>query len=92
MTEVTDEDRTTPLTVADLKEFFGALTEALAAAAPLQLAPKRGDVVPAHDIIGLHSEDQAEDGRILCLYDLRDGRTGSQVFFPGEEPGPIRYC
>jgi hypothetical protein len=92
MIPITDEDRTTPLTVADLKEFCGALTEALAAAPPLQLSPKRGDVVPAQDIIGVHSEDQAEDGRILCLYDLRDGGTGAQVFFPGEVPGPVRYC
>ncbi len=51
-----------------------------------------GSLVFAHDVIGQHSEETAEDGRTVRLHDLTDGRTGVQSFLPGTEPGPIRYA
>jgi hypothetical protein len=50
---------------------------------------KHGDVVLPHEVIGLYSECVAEDGRILRLYDLVQGRTGAQAFRLGEAPGAI---
>jgi hypothetical protein len=45
------------------------------------------DVVAPVDVIGLHSDAIAEDGRRVRLYDLIEDRTGVQV-----DDGPIRYC
>jgi hypothetical protein len=83
-----------PLTVGDFKEFCSEFARQLAATPPPQLSPPRtGDLVPADQIVGLYSEDLCEDGRTtMRLYDLRNGRTGSQSFQVGEEPGPIRYA
>ena len=48
-----------------------------------------GDVVLPHEVLGMYSECVAEDGRVLRLYDLVQGRTGAQAFHPGEKPGAI---
>lgn len=52
-------------------------------------ALQHGDVVLPHEVLGLYSECVAEDGRVLRLYDLVQGRTGAQAFHPGEKPGAI---
>ncbi|WP_157045726.1 hypothetical protein [Polaromonas sp. JS666] len=45
------------------------------------------DVVAPIDVIGLHSDAIAEDGKRIRLYDLAGGRTGVQI-----DDGEIRYC
>lgn len=50
---------------------------------------KHGDAVLPHEVLDLYSQRMAEDGRILRLYDLVQGRTGAQAFRPGEKPGAI---
>lgn len=47
----------------------------------------RGDVVPPDDVVTLQSEDRAEDGTVVRLFNLVDGRTGVQ-----KDDGPIRLA
>lgn len=68
------------LTETDLREFCDALRERLA-------NPELGDIAAPHEVIGLHSDDIAEGGRRVRLYDLVDDRTGVQI-----DENPIRFC
>ncbi|WP_041388848.1 hypothetical protein [Polaromonas sp. JS666] len=68
------------LTETDLCEFCDALRERLA-------NPELGDIAAPHEVSGLHSDDIAEDGKRIRLYDLAGGRTGAQI-----DDGVIRYC
>ncbi len=49
-------------------------------------------IVPAEDVVGLHSESRDADGVIHRLYDLKSGRTSIATIFPGEPDAPIRLA
>jgi hypothetical protein len=53
MIPITDEDRNTPVTVADLKQLANEFARQLAAAPPLQLS-SHGDVVPPETDVSIH--------------------------------------
>lgn len=59
-----------------------------------RLGPDRdlqhGDIVRPHEVVDLyHGARAAEDGRLIRMFDLIQGRTGVQAWRPGEKPGPI---
>lgn len=56
---------------------------------------RHGDIVLPREVLRLHSETVAEDGRVLQLFDLPGGRTGARAFAPGTRPAdrpPITVC
>ena len=56
--------------------------------APRCAKPRQlGDIVLPHEVIRLYSENPTEDGLVLRLFDLIDGRTGAQI-----DDGPIWYA
>lgn len=58
--------------------------------------PQHGDVVLPHLVVSLYSENPVENGLVLRLWDLANGRTGAQHCPPGTAQNdwdyPIKVC
>jgi hypothetical protein len=68
--QIYDEDM--PMSKAAFREFCSLVCEGLD---PV----KTGAIVQPHEVMSLHSDCIAEDGRRIRLYDLWSGRTGCQA-------------
>jgi hypothetical protein len=53
--------------------------------------PEFGDIVLPHLVIGLEQEVEVENGEVLRLYKLANGRTGGQKCPPGTPQIDFRF-